>query len=273
VAGAAHCRWLAGRIVAAVAERAGFVIVTEAPFVARRALVQAIAEFAAAQFLVVEIGGPGGSLPARPSMGTAAGASASAPLFVVDDAALHASVGLRDICETAPLSHEWAAMLSVRAVLITAAPIAELQFLGSRLAACIPFAGADLAAGDAAPAGPTRRGPPAEAAPAQPWRGPVWSRKRSPVLGPAAAAGRGAGSDAAPPQPQSAGRRRAVRRDLRPYALLAYLAAILVLTGCYVALQLNRPAGAKPPAGVAGAAPPRTGEASDGAVLGPEIAK
>ena len=235
---AAPYRRLAGCILAAATERAGFVVVTGAPLNARRSLVRAIAETAAG-FQVVEIA-PGGSghLAAPPSGKNAAASGAAAtPLFVIDDAAQSSSEGLREICENAPLSREWAAMLSVRAVLITRFAVAELAFLEPRITALIPFAEAGAGGERAAstPAGSPRRAGSDEPA--------ATGRRR--------AGGNAGGGDAAR---QSSTTGRSVRHDLRPYALLVYLAIVGALTGCFLALQGRSDAGSRPPPRVAAAA-------------------
>jgi hypothetical protein len=233
---AAHHRRLADCILAAAVERAGFIVVTGAPVNSRRSLVQAIAETAAG-FQVVEIARVGNghlSGPAAAGKSAASGA-ATTPLFVIDDAAQSSSEGLREICENAPLSREWAAMLSVRAVLITRFAVTELAFLEPRITALIPFAEAG-ASGDRAASAPAEspRGAAADGRAAA-------DRRR---------AGRAAGGGAPQTSPNAG---RSTRRDLRPHALLVYLAIVGALTGCYLALQTRRDAGSRPPARVAAA--------------------
>jgi hypothetical protein len=257
---AARCRRLAERIVAAAAERAGFVVVTGAVLRSRRALLQAIAEVADGAFQIVEIAGPGAPKVFDPHGAAAAGRAPGSPLFVIDDAAQLSSAGLRDVCQTAPLSPEWAAMLSVRAVLITRFPIAELQFLAPRIVAAIAFDedGPDDGAEPSAP--PRSRVAPARAA----------DRPKR-VRPPAALAGRRSPPARRPEDaavvPPSATRRAG--RDLRPYALLAYLVAIGALGGCYLALQ-QRQVWLSPPSDVAGIGRTPTAAA---AAAGPAAAK
>jgi hypothetical protein len=229
---AARYRRLADRVIAAAAERGGFVVVSGAPLSGRRALQRAIADTAEAQFQVVEIANAVGPRIAGPAGApNTSGAATRPPLFVIDDAALESSAGLCDICETAPLSPEWAAMLSVRAVLITRFPLTELQFLAPRIIACIAFSEDAAETAELAVSGPA----------ATPTRADDVSRPdpATPVAKRRQTAGPGADGIAAaqshPPARPPAG------RDLRLFALLAYLAAVGALGGCYLALQ-NRQA-------------------------------
>jgi hypothetical protein len=230
---AAHYRRLAGCILSVATERAGFIVVTGAPLHGRRPLVRALAE-AGARFQVVEIARVGGGQAAA---GETAAGSATTPLFVIDDAAQSSAEELRAICENAPLSREWAAMLSVRAVLITRFAVTELAFLEPRITALIPFAEAG---------GDDRAGPvPAERphlARSDP-RPPADRRRAGCVAG---------DSDAMQTFPSGA---RMTRHNLRLYALLVYLAIVGGLTGCYLALQARRDVGSQPPARVAAAGP------------------
>jgi hypothetical protein len=220
---AAQCRRVAGRVIAAVAERAGFVVVTGAPPSCRRAFVGALADAAAGRFQLVEIARAGGShLDGR----AVAGSAAAPPLFVIDDTA-QTSAGVREICDTAPLSDEWAAMLSVRAVLIARFSLADLEFLAPRIIVAIPFTEANPHPCDTGAAETA-------AAPAAPrFSGPV---RGGSATGPARPRLRPTGGAAAAPRPPPP------RRDLRLYALLAYLAAVGVLAGSYLALQIAPPA-------------------------------
>jgi hypothetical protein len=241
---AAHDRRLAALVMAAAAERAGFVVISGVPLSGRRGLLQAIADIAEADFQIVEIANAGGPRLAGRATAASRDGAAAAPLFIIDDAAQPSRGGLRDLCATAPLSSEWATMLSVRVVLITRFSIAELDFLAPRVTACFPFL---QVASD-------RVGVAASALATMPAGGGGASRVERPRPGVAT-------SERPPPsRPRAAGRVAAQSlapagkpggRDLRRCALLVYLAVVGVLGACYLALQ-TRP-DHLPPAGVAAA--------------------
>ena len=235
--GAARYRRLAGCILSVAMQRAGFIVVTGVPLHSRRPLVRALAD-AGAGFQVVEVARVGnGHLGGQETAGqTAAASAATTPLFVIDDAVQSSAEGLRDICGTAPLSREWAAMLSVRAVLITRFAVTELAFLEPRITALIPFAEAG-AGGDRTASAPAE----------SPRRAGSDVRPAADHRRPAAEGGEAARISA------SGG--RSTRRYLRLFALLVYLAIVGGLSGCYLALQARRDVGSRPAARVAAARP------------------
>lgn len=266
-----RCRRLAECALAAAAasERSGFFALTGVPLENRRRLLQAIVELAAGKFQIVEIARAiGGHLVGPSEAGAghlAASAAAAPPLFVIDDAEQQALDGLRALCQIAPLSADWASMLSVRAVLITRFAPHELDFLAPRLVASIPY---DAAAPD--------RGEIAEVGRAA----PLWSANRDRANRSAesglaaiqqAATGGSAAVEASPlrrsppptSSPAAAGVGEDRRRDLRPYALAAYLLTIGALAGWYLAVQASSRPGGLPmvPSAVQlqGASPPPSG--------------
>jgi hypothetical protein len=222
----AYCRRLAGRALAAISDRGGFVVVSGAPLRGRRLLLQALAEAAAAaKFQVVQIPYPAGADPAGlfGARRVATIVDGAAPLFVVDDAGRPSTGELREICEAAPLSREWAAMLSVRAVLITRFAVTELDFLEPRIVGAFPFD--ETECDEAQPAAIVRL------ALVRPTTGPLSAPARNGALG-----GRSAPpARAAEPPAAGSARRRSSPRDIRAYAMAAYIAAIGALMGCYLA--------------------------------------
>jgi hypothetical protein len=265
----AHCRRLAGDALAAVAERGGFVVVTGAPPGARRVLLRAVTELAAARFQVVEITRAVGSHFVGPTEGAsrrgAANSSAAPPLFVIDDIEQVSIEGLRAICDAAPFSPDWAAMLAVRALLITRFTPQDLAFLAPRITAYFPYGNA----GDRDGRPAVRPSPSARATTdrvGRPDRNPTRASLTSATGQPTRPA---FGDPVVAPDPPPAARAGAVSRDLRPFALLAYLAAIGGLAGWYLTLNAADRADRPAPAQIVtqnpalGSPPPSRGRTGD----------
>lgn len=78
--------------------------------------------------------------PAAAGAATAATESAPKPaLFLIDDADGYGLADLRRLCDAAPFASDWAAMLSVHAVLVTRFAVPQLDFLQSRVAAVLSW--------------------------------------------------------------------------------------------------------------------------------------
>lgn len=258
----ARCRSLAGRVLAALSDHSGFVAIIGVPPHHRERLLAVLRDLAAAEFELIEVSrraspdlaGLGGmtSGPGAPAVTTAGEAAAVPPLFVIDDAERQSAAETRALCEAAPFSRDWAALLSLRIVLITRLGLSELDFLQERITACFNLdqfghgeigpavrscerngaAGAEAARDEAAPRG--RRGAGLRqagsiAAQGSAVSGAVRPDAPRPKASPAGRIG---------PPPQAA-RRPLPRHDLRPYAMFGYVAVVGMLTACYLLLQIG----------------------------------